>query len=135
MLIKSREPIQISHVYTIDDREYLIVQYKTKGFENVRYYSIHLCDLNAGLLNKEPIVELSMPFEQKNRYKDFYTDFFGILVYAVTTCKIIPGIKPKSKQLGVTFEILDKWHEQMINDYLNNDFDSMSIAYPEGIYQ
>lgn len=121
-------PQFLSHIRTIDNQEYVLILWKTRGFEREKHYTLHLCDLTAGLISEEPYLEFYLPFEQRHRYAPYFRNFMPLLVYAIAM-----GMYPKRIRTvyRLSMRDLDRIYGKFLEDYNNTKFDSLVIAAPE----
>lgn len=121
-------PHKVSHIKTNHKEEYILIQWRTKGFEREKIYTLHNCDVNADLINPNPILEFVIPFEQRHRYSPYFHNFMPLLVYAIA----IGMFRNKDKKkVRLSLDKMDAIFSRFLKDYNNGTFDSQVVAAPE----
>lgn len=127
-MITKTTPRSLSKIQTISKQEYILIEWRTRGYERERLYTLHLIDVEASLISENPMLEFYLPFEQKRRYAPYFYSFMPLLVYAISIGMFLSS---KKKKIKVTFPVLDRIFKRIINDYNNGKFDGQSIVAPE----
>lgn len=118
----------MSHIKTTKGHEYVLIEWRQRAYEYERRYTLHMCDVEAELIEGTPTLEFLLPLAQKNRYAPHFRSFFALMVYAISNGAFLNS---KKKKIRISFDQLDIIYRNFILDYENGAFDSAGIAAPD----